>query len=173
VSVLTRYVRRQTLDRRSQPVLRFAVVLLASLSIAVAGSFILGSARSVNSVSDSGALLITQQFSACGAVRVNCIVDGDTLWLRGEKIRLADINTPEISSAACGWEEQLGQTARVRLTALLNAGPFEVVKPAGRDEDRYGRKLREVHRDGRSLGDVLVAEGLAHKWQGRRLSWCN
>lgn len=33
--------------------------------------------------------------------------------------------------------------------------------PNGRDEDKYGRKLRIVMRDGESLGGALVDEGLA------------
>jgi endonuclease YncB( thermonuclease family) len=44
--------------------------------------------------------------------------------------------------------------------------------PIERDADRYGRKLRVVTRNGRSLGDILVAEGLARRWDGRRRSWC-
>jgi endonuclease YncB( thermonuclease family) len=57
--------------------------------------------------------------------------------------------------------------------ALLAAGPFELhALGDGRDEDRYGRKLRIVTRNGRSLGDMLVAEGLARTWTGRREPWC-
>jgi hypothetical protein len=58
-----------------------------------------------------------------------------------------------------------------RLAELLNAGRFEVVAPE-RDEDRYGRKLRVLVRNGQSLGDQLVAEGLARTWEGRRRPWC-
>ena len=43
---------------------------------------------------------------------------------------------------------------------------------ADRDTDRYGRKLRVVERDGVSLGETLVAEGLARRWEGRRRPWC-
>jgi micrococcal nuclease len=53
----------------------------------------------------------------------------------------------------------------------MNAGPFRLVA-GGRDEDRYGRKLRTIARGGRSLGDMLVAEGLARRWDGGRRSWC-
>ena len=42
-----------------------------------------------------------------------------------------------------------------------------------RDEDQYGRKLRMVTRDGRSIGEVLVGEGLARRWEGSRRSWCD
>ncbi|WP_394357150.1 hypothetical protein [Sphingopyxis indica] len=41
-----------------------------------------------------------------------------------------------------------------------------------RDSDRYGRKLRIVVRGGTSVGSVLVAEGLARPWEGRRRPWC-
>jgi micrococcal nuclease len=111
-------------------------------------------------------------FALCGSgPRVTCVVDGDTFWYRGEKIRLSDINTPEVSQPACAQERALGERAQVRLLALLNAGPFTLAA-SGRDRDRYGRLLRVVLRDGESLGAMLVTEGLAEQWQGRRSDWC-
>jgi endonuclease YncB( thermonuclease family) len=102
------------------------------------------------------------------AVRV---VDGDTFWHGGDKVRIADIDTPE-RQARCPEEAVLADRATRRLEALLDEGPFELRPIAGRDEDRYGRKLRIVVRNGNSLGDVLVAEGLARTWTGRREPWC-
>ncbi len=102
-----------------------------------------------------------------GTVRV---IDGDTFDYAGERIRIADIDTPELR-ARCAEESRLARAATDRLKALLAAGPFEL-KRLGRDEDRYGRKLRIVTRGGRSLGDVLVSEGLARTWTGRRRPWC-
>jgi micrococcal nuclease len=99
------------------------------------------------------------------------VVDGDTFWLDGLKYRIADIDTPEIAQAQCAAEKALGDRATRRLADLLNAGPF-TLRPADRDEDRYGRKLRVVYRDGASLGDSLVAEGLAHRWDGGKHPWC-
>jgi endonuclease YncB( thermonuclease family) len=55
---------------------------------------------------------------------------------------------------------------------LMTAGPFTVTPTCGRDEDRDGRKLRLIERAGRSVGDALVAEGLARRWDGARRSWC-
>jgi micrococcal nuclease len=111
-------------------------------------------------------------FSLCaGRRQSNCVVDGDTIWYGGVKIRLADIDTPEVFSPKCASEAALGRRATERLLALLNAGPFEVV-PIERDADRYGRKLRILERHGRSLGDILIAEGLARRWDGARRSWC-
>jgi endonuclease YncB( thermonuclease family) len=62
--------------------------------------------------------------------------------------------------------------ATYRLRELLNEGPFELNSIGSRDEDRHGRKLRVVVRNGRSLGDQLVSEGLARTWSGRREPWC-
>ncbi|PZU90326.1 MAG: nuclease [Shinella sp.] len=107
-----------------------------------------------------------------GSVRVNCIVDGDTLWSNGVKIRVADIDTPEVSEPQCAAEKALGDRATARFMELVNAGPFQMQAWPGRDEDKYGRKLRVLVRDGRSLGDILVSEGLARTWTGRRQPWC-
>jgi endonuclease YncB( thermonuclease family) len=101
----------------------------------------------------------------------NCVIDGDTIRYGGVKIRLADIDTPEVFSPKCPDEASLGRQATGRLQELLNAGPVGLM-PIERDADRYGRKLRVVTRNGRSLGDILVAEGLARRWDGRRRSWC-
>jgi endonuclease YncB( thermonuclease family) len=111
-------------------------------------------------------------FARCaGPVRVSCVVDGDTFWYRGARIRVADINTPEVSEPRCAAEARLGARATERLTALLNAGPFSL-EPADRATDRYGRKLFVVTRGGASLGATLEAEGLAEHWQGHRRDWC-
>ncbi len=113
------------------------------------------------------------QFELCGnEQRLTCVVDGDTFWLYGTKIRIADIDTPEVSQPRCSGEKALGERATLRLIELLNAGPFELEAAGDRDEDRYGRKLRLVTRGGESLGDRLVIEGLARAWTGQREPWC-
>lgn len=101
----------------------------------------------------------------------NCVVDGDTFWVAGTKVRIADIDAPETHQPRCPQEAALGDAATRRLHALLNAGPF-VLASADRDTDRYGRKLRIVMRRGASIGEELVAEGLAREWDGARHPWC-
>lgn len=111
-------------------------------------------------------------FSRChSGGGVNCVVDGDTFWFAGEKIRIADIDTPETHGPKCAAEAALGEQATDRLHSLLGAGPFSL-ESAGRDTDRYGRKLRIVTRGGASLGDQLITEGLARRWDGARRPWC-
>lgn len=111
-------------------------------------------------------------FARCdGPVRTTCVVDGDTFWLEGTKYRIADVNTPEISNPECSAEAALGERATSRLVTLLNSGGFSL-QSTDRDEDTFGRKLRIVTRDDRSIGNTLVAEGLAERWSGSRRSWC-
>ncbi|MET1112281.1 MAG: thermonuclease family protein [Allosphingosinicella sp.] len=106
---------------------------------------------------------------ADGPVRV---IDGDTFLHAGERIRIADIDTPEVHGR-CPYETALAARATARMRQLLAQGDFQLNPlPSGRDRDRYGRQLRIVTRSGRSLGDVLVAEGLARTWTGRREPWC-
>ena len=101
----------------------------------------------------------------------NCVVDGDSFWMAGERIRLADIDAPETHPSRCREEARLGRAATERLQALLSEGPV-TLEPTDRDTDRYGRKLRIATRDGVSLGAQLVEEGLARRWEGRRRPWC-
>jgi endonuclease YncB( thermonuclease family) len=101
----------------------------------------------------------------------DCVVDGDTIWLHGVKIRIADIDAPETHVYRCESEKELGDRATVRLHELLESGPI-TLQPIDRDEDRYGRKLRIVLVNGRSVGDALVSAGLARYYNGGRRSWC-
>lgn len=103
---------------------------------------------------------------------VNCVVDGDTFWFASDKYRIADIDTPETHPARCAAEQRLGDAATRRLRALLSDGAF-ALQPIDRDTDRYGRRLRIVTRDGVSIGDALIAEGLARPYVGGpRAGWC-
>jgi micrococcal nuclease len=116
--------------------------------------------------------LVDRHFPLCRSRSTgSCVIDGDTFRLDGQSIRIADINTPEVRKPKCAREAALAGRATLRLQSLLNAGPFEV-RSGVRDSDVYGRKLRTTHRGNRSLGMILVAEGLAHEWAGFKQSWC-
>lgn len=101
----------------------------------------------------------------------DCVVDGDTIRLGGEKIRVADIDAPETHPPRCAEEARLGNQATRRLQQLLNGGTVSL-QAIDRDEDRYGRKLRVVLVDGRSVGEALIGEGLARSYEGGRRPWC-
>jgi endonuclease YncB( thermonuclease family) len=143
--------------------------------VGVAGALWFAAERYPSAMGGTGPFVLrgSGSFALCaGAQRQNCVIDGDTLRYGGIKIRLADIDAPEIFSPKCASEAARGQRATQRLLELMNAGPFQVVRSGGRDEDRYGRKLRVIERAGRSVGATLVAEGLARPWDGARRSWC-
>lgn len=109
-----------------------------------------------------------------GASRVTCVVDGDTVWIDGEKIRLADIDAPEIE-APCVDARVKAALAAGRLAELLGRGGYVIARgdPVdGRQQDRFGRSLAVILVDGVSVGSVLVDEELARPWTGRRENWC-
>jgi len=117
----------------------------------------------------SEAPTVSTRVARYAAVRV---IDGDTFDYGGQRIRIADIDTPETNPARCAREADLGGRATRRLDQWLAQGPFDLIA-IDRDADRYGRKLRRVERNGRSVGDLLVAEGLARPYGGgRRSGWC-
>ena len=108
----------------------------------------------------------------CGSGnRVTCVVDGDTLWLRGEKFRLQGFDTPETTTNLCGGERErrLGDKATARLIQLLNGGEVTFRRNG---EDRYGRTLADFYVDGLEVGDTLISEGLARRWPDGPEFWC-
>lgn len=85
---------------------------------------------------------------------------------------MVDYDTPEISEPRCASEYALGQRAKFRLLEIVNSGTVEVRPSGARDVDKYGRKSRLVLVNGKSVGDTLIAEGLAWPWEGHRHAWC-
>lgn len=98
------------------------------------------------------------------ARRWHCVHDGDTIWWQGTKVRLADIDTPELDGD-CPRERQLAIAARARLTELLNTAAVAIEWTG--NNDRYGRPLVRLG----GVGQQLVSEGLAHPY-GKPRTWC-
>lgn len=104
-----------------------------------------------------------------GQKRVTCVVDGDTLWHQGTKIRLIGIDAPEVEGK-CRRERQLASDATVHLTALLNTGLIRIVYDG---EDRYGRALARLWVTDGEIGPAMIAAGLAEEYgTGRPPPWC-
>lgn len=128
------------------------------------------SARASTSSARTGGVAL--QFGYChSGGGTNCVVDGDTFYIGGAKVRIAGIDAPETHPPRCSREAQLGDQATQKLQALLNSGAVTMTG-IGRDRDTYGRLLRNVAVDGQDVGDALVDEGLARWYQGGRKSWC-
>ncbi len=106
----------------------------------------------------------TYEAGACRAV------DGDTLDCAGRRVRLANIDAPELHGR-CTAETQMAERAKLAAMIALADAPVRVV-PEGRD-DRYGRLIARVAIDGRDLGETLIAQSLARPYSGgARKGWC-
>jgi endonuclease YncB( thermonuclease family) len=101
----------------------------------------------------------------------NCVVDGDTFWIGGQKVRIAGIDAPETHDYHCRSELELGERAARDLQALLNSGAVTMT-PIDRNRDVYGRLLRNVSVNGRDVGETLIADGVARAYAGGRRPWC-
>lgn len=106
-------------------------------------------------------------------IRRNCIVDGDTFWIKGEKVRIANIDAPETpGSDRCkrlrtgknpSWcDFERGLKARDTLREFLSSGSVAISRQG---EDQYGRTLATVSVDGKDAGSHLVHQGVARWWQ--------
>ena len=104
------------------------------------------------------------------------IIDGDTIALGSERVRILNIDAPETRGSRCERELVLGLKAKERLAILLRAGWVDVERDG---QDRYRRTLARLSVGGRDVGTVLVREGLALPWQSgpeakeaRLRHWC-
>lgn len=99
-------------------------------------------------------------------------IDGDTLSRGGERVRIENVDTPELHPCRCARECELGQRAAMfTQDALADATAVRILR-TGR-KDRYGRTIARVYVDGRDLGEMLIAAGLGRPYRGeRRQSWC-
>jgi endonuclease YncB( thermonuclease family) len=117
--------------------------------------------------------VVTAKFTACsGGNDPACVIDGDTFRLGDRTIRITGIDAPEIARPLCPAEASLGRRSAARLLQLLNQGQFEMIAHRLQREDRHGRSLMVLRRNGDSIGSQLIDEGLAHRYTGFKISWC-
>ena len=104
---------------------------------------------------------------ASAAVQVVRISDGDTLTIStGEKVRLLQIDTPEISPAEC-----YGPEAHKALISLIGKSPITLESDSVSDDrDRFGRSLRYIKVGKINLNLKLVEIGAAtpYFYQGEK-----
>jgi micrococcal nuclease len=102
------------------------------------------------------------------ALAILVVIDGDTILVDGERVRIMGLDAPEID-CHCPRECRLAQEAKGALARLLAQPP--VIERHGKD--RYGRTLARVTAGGRDVADSLIARGLARPYHGgRRQPWC-
>jgi micrococcal nuclease len=148
------------------------LALLAVPVLIVAGALL--DPRLIGPVGPLGATeVVSAKFTACsGGNDPACVIDGDTFRLGDRTIRITGIDAPEIAHPLCPAEAEVGRRSAERLLALLNKGPFDMIAHRLQREDRHGRSLMVLRRDGKSIGSQLIDDGLAHRYTGFKISWC-
>ena len=103
--------------------------------------------------------------------------DGDTCYVtidgQNEKVRLLELDTPEISKPKCDAELELGLKARDFVNDLIkNAKTIEF--KTDYELDYFGRILSYIIIDGDDVSALLVKNGLGVVYKkGHKMDWCN
>jgi len=101
------------------------------------------------------------------------VVDGDTIDLRGERIRLPNLDAPEMPGrAACREEGELALQAKAKLAETLRTGPLILLhRQTMTSRDQYGRTLARITVDGIDVSKTLRQAGVARLY-GFGWGWC-
>ena len=126
-------------------------------------------------------------FGTLPVTQIHNVIDGDTIKvtidsvhpLLGDriKIRVKDIDTPEISDWKYGYkcqqELELGLEAKRVAEEFLEGA--EGIELRNVSRGKYFRIAADVYVDDQNLSDVLLDQGLAHVYiggKGKKKSWC-
>jgi len=103
------------------------------------------------------------------------VIDGDTIRVDRARpdVRLVPFNAPETRRPKCEAERDLGGKATRRLRDLVAAGGLELeyVRCAcapgteGTMRCNYGRKCGVLKSNGKNVGEILIAEKLAVRFE--------
>ena len=102
--------------------------------------------------------------------------DGDTCYVMIDgnkaKIRLLELDTPEISKPKCEAELELGLEARDYLNNLIaNASSVEI--KTDYKKDYFGRTLAHLIIDGEDVSSMVVRNNLGVKYDtDNKMNWC-
>ncbi len=88
------------------------------------------------------------------------VIDGDTIEVVGQRVRLYGIDAPEWRQLCIkdGWEWPCGEAAADALRALVHAWE---VSCEGKDLDRYGRLVARCRAGHEDIGEWMVRQGWA------------
>lgn len=84
------------------------------------------------------------------------VIDGDTVWFEGRKIRLWGMDAPEMG-------QRHGAAAKAELQRLLD---FRRIYVIPMDTDKYGRIVAQIHCGRGDIGQTMVRRGYAVGWNG-------
>jgi micrococcal nuclease len=107
-----------------------------------------------------------------GAEAKPWVIDGDTVVIAREHIRIANLDAPDIGKhARCALEAERGHIAKdMAIKIIRDAKTIQIYARTGRD--RYGRSLARLSIDGSDFGEQMISAGQARPWRGRSSNWC-
>lgn len=122
--------------------------------------------------------MITLAYAAAALCLSPSVHDGDSVRCGAERVRLANIDAPELpGSPRCAparvrqlarsrnpaWcDDARGKAARAALAAFLATGPVMIRRLR---TDSYGRTLALISVNGTDAGAMLRKAGLARRWK--------
>jgi endonuclease YncB( thermonuclease family) len=110
-----------------------------------------------------------RQFGQCYNGGQNCVVDGNTIYVAGEKVEIAGVDAPQIQGARCPKERDRGIDTATRLAELLNRGNV-TVSTSFRE---FGREVRKVELNGDDIAATMISTGMAKQRLGdQQQGWC-
>ena len=89
------------------------------------------------------------------------VIDGDTVRVSGQRIRLAGLDAPEVDQVAKHQDGYWFRQGKRVKSALINEIGGKVVSVTVHRYDKYGRVVGTVMHDGRDIGEWLVWNGYA------------
>lgn len=98
--------------------------------------------------------------STDGLTGVVTVVDGDTIRLGAERVRLFGIDAPE-KSQPCVIENRTVRCGELATNALRSLAEDKTAKCEPQSRDRYGRTVAICTVEGEDIGASMVRQGMA------------
>ncbi|WP_456715893.1 thermonuclease family protein [Bradyrhizobium sp. USDA 4353] len=107
------------------------------------------------------AVMATQPATAADLIGRASIVDGDTLDVHGERIRLWGIDAPESAQLCRGRDRKPYRCGALAANTLDAFARGKLIRCRPIEGDRYGRIVARCAAGGADLGQFMVSRGLA------------
>ena len=146
----------------------FGIIGIVTFGVVIAATLI-GFSVFTTFRDDPAADAAIAQFSQCyNAQGPNCVLDGDTIFVDGQRVEIGGMLVPKIADARCDQEHDRGVQAAVGLAELLNSGEVTI---GGTVRDIAGRVGRRVEVRDRDVALTMIGQGLARDPAGSS-DWC-